>query len=129
MVGVYKNGNEPPVNERNKESSSCWKSKSEAFYLSSSWVVSNDKEPQSITTFNGGLESENEVSLYIKFGGEGWFGFPDLWYGQNPWWNWYLTPVVKFVEIRMTLLDKSILLTFTLLPLGSFQIFYGLFRC
>ena len=32
--------------------------------------------------------------------GEGWLGFPDLWSGQKPWWNWYLTPVVTFGEVR-----------------------------
>ena len=31
--------------------------------------------------------------------GEGWLGFPDLWSGQKPWWNWYLTPVVNFGEV------------------------------
>ena len=32
--------------------------------------------------------------------GEGWLGFPDLWSGQKPGWNWYLTPVVNFGEVR-----------------------------
>ena len=27
---------------------------------------------------------------------EGWLGFPDLWSGQKPWWNWYLTPCGEF---------------------------------
>ena len=35
--------------------------------------------------------------FYVLFsqsgeGGKGWLGFPDLWSGQNPRWNWYLTP-------------------------------------
>ena len=32
--------------------------------------------------------------------GEGWLEFPDLWSGQKPWWNWYLTSVVNFGEVR-----------------------------
>ena len=32
----------------------------------------------------------------MERGGEGWLGFADLWSGQKPWWNWYLTPVVNF---------------------------------
>ena len=31
-------------------------------------------------------------------GAKEWLGFPDLWSGQKPWWNWYLTPVVNFGE-------------------------------
>ena len=34
--------------------------------------------------------------LMAIYGGEGWLGFPDLWSGQKPWWNRYLTPVVNF---------------------------------
>ena len=45
----------------------------------------------------------------------------DLWYGQKPWWNWYLTPVVNFGELRRAQLAKSTLLTCTLGSLGSFQ--------
>ena len=60
---------------------------------------------------------------YMSFGDERWLGFPDLWSGQKPWWNWYLTPVVNFGEVRRAQLAKSTLLTFTLVPLGSFQIF------
>ena len=60
---------------------------------------------------------------YSLSGGEGWLGFPDLWSGQNPWWNWYLTPVVNFGEVRRAQLAKSTLLTSTLVTLGSFQIF------
>ena len=39
------------------------------------------------------------------------------------WWNWYLTPVVNFGEVRRAQLAKSTLLTSSLVPLGSFQIF------
>ena len=54
---------------------------------------------------------------------------PDLWSGQTPWWNWYLTPLVNFGEVRRVLLAKSTFLTSKLVSLGSFQIFSGLFRC
>ena len=37
--------------------------------------------------------------------------------------------LVNFGEVRMTQLAKSTLLTPTFGPLGSFQIFEGLFRC
>ena len=30
------------------------------------------------------------VCMYI-YGDEEYLGFPDLWSGQKPWWNWYLT--------------------------------------
>ena len=43
--------------------------------------------------------------------------------GQKPWWNWCLTPVTNFGEVRRTQLAKSTLLTSPLVPLGSFQIF------
>ena len=62
-------------------------------------------------------------------GGEGWLGFLGLGSGQEPWWNWYLSSVVNFGEVRRGELAKSTLLTSSLVPLGSFQIFYGLFRC
>ena len=55
-------------------------------------------------------------------GGEGRLGFPDLWSGQKHWWNWYLTPVVNFGEVRRAQLAKSTLLTSSLVPLGSFRI-------
>ena len=55
-------------------------------------------------------------------GGKGWLGFPDLWSGQKPRWNWYLTSVVNFGEVRGAQLAKFTRPTFTLLPLGSFQI-------
>ena len=55
--------------------------------------------------------------------GEGWLGFPDLWSGQKPWRNWYLTPVVKFGEVLRAKLAKSTFLTSSLVPLESFQTF------
>ena len=63
-----------------------------------------------------------ETYIYIQ-GGEGWLGFPDIWSGQKPWWNWYLTPEVNFGEVRRVQLAKSTLLTSSLVSLGSFQIF------
>ena len=63
------------------------------------------------------------VYIYIYIWGEEWLGFPDLWSGQKPWWNWYLTTVVNFGEVWRAQLAKSILLTSLLVPLGSFQIF------
>ena len=45
---------------------------------------------------------------------------------SKPWWNWYLTPVVNFGKVRRAQLEKSTLLTSSLVPLGSFQIFEGL---
>ena len=69
-------------------------------------------------------EQENDCSNY-RYGdwGEGWLGFQDLWSGQKPWWNWYLTPVVNFDEVRLAQLAKSTLLTSSLVPLGSFRSF------
>ena len=68
--------------------------------------------------------SNNTFSLYYHCsGGEGWLEFPDLWSGQKPWWNWCLTPVANFGEVRRAQLAKSTLLTSSLVPLGSFQIF------
>ena len=29
------------------------------------------------------------VIIIISLRGEGWLGFPDLWSGQKPCWNWY----------------------------------------
>ena len=59
---------------------------------------------------------------YSLYGGEGWLGFPDLWSGQKPWWNWYLTPVVNFGKVQRAQLAKSTLLTSMLVPLGSFKV-------
>ena len=53
--------------------------------------------------------------------GEGSLGFPDLWSGQKPWWNWYLTPVVSFIEVWRAQLTKSTFLTSTLELLESFR--------
>ena len=41
----------------------------------------------------------------------------------------YLTCVVNFGEVRKAQLAKYTPLTSTIGPLGSFQIYYGLFRC
>ena len=49
--------------------------------------------------------------------------FPDLWSGQKPWWNWYVTPVVNFSEVRRAQLAKSTLLTSTLVPRDLFRSF------
>ena len=38
---------------------------------------------------------------------EEWLGFPDLWSGQKPRWNWYLTPMVNLGEVRRAQLAKS----------------------
>ena len=52
----------------------------------------------------------------VNQGVEGWLGFPDPWCGRKPRWNWYLTPVVNFGEVRSVQLAKSTLLT------SSFQV-------
>ena len=58
-----------------------------------------------------------------------WWGAKDDWDFRisdlvKSWWNWYLTPnLVNFGEVRKAHLAKSILLTSTSGPLGSFQIF------
>ena len=57
-------------------------------------------------------------------GGEGWLGFPDLWSGQKPWWNWYLTPVMNFSDVRRAQLAKFTLLISTMVPMGYFQILF-----
>ena len=43
--------------------------------------------------------------------------------GHKPWWNWCLTPVANFGEVRRAQLAKSTLLSSSLVTLGSFQIF------
>ena len=64
------------------------------------------------------------IELYnYHTGDEGSLEFPDLWSVKKLWLNWYLTPVVNFGEVRRAQLAKSTLFTFTLVPLGSFQIF------
>ena len=79
------------------------------------------------------LKSKIKVFHYFcclinNIGDEGWSEFPDLWSSQKPWWNWYLIPVANFGEVRRAQLAKSTLLTSTLVLLGYFQIFYGMFR-
>ena len=58
------------------------------------------------------------LMLYIL-----WKGFLDLWSGQNPGWNLYLTSVENFGEVRRAQLAKSTLLTSTLVPVGFFTSF------
>ena len=53
---------------------------------------------------------QNYHSLLI-IGGEGWLGFPDFWFAQKLWWNWYLTLLVNFGEVRRDQLAKSTRLT------------------
>ena len=48
-----------------------------------------------------------DLSDLLRGGGESWLEFLDLWSGQKPWWNWYLTPVVNFGEVRRAQLAKS----------------------
>ena len=64
-----------------------------------------------------------KIFIHVTSITEGWLESPDLWFGQKPWWNWYLTPLVNFGEVRRVQLAKSTLLTSSLVPLGSFQIF------
>ena len=52
--------------------------------------------------------------------GEGLFGILELWSGEKPWWNWYLTLVANFGEVWRIQVPKSTLLTSMLGP-GSFQ--------
>ena len=67
-------------------------------------------------TFHWAEHSDNEPSH-------------DHWSSQKPSWNWCLTPTANFGEVRRAQLENSTLLTSTLGPVGSFQIFWGLFRC
>ena len=60
--------------------------------------------------------------MYV-YGSEGSLGFPDLWSGQKPWLNWYLTPMVNSGEVQRAQLARSTLLTSMLGPLGYFQVF------
>ena len=62
-------------------------------------------------------------NTFIIIWGEGHLGFLDLWSGQKPWWNWYLTPVANFGEVRRAKLAKSTLLTSTLCPWNIFRSF------
>ena len=56
-------------------------------------------------------------------GGRRVIGVPDFWSGQKPWWEWYLTPVVNFGEVRRAQLAKSTLLTSRLMPLDLLRSF------
>ena len=86
-------------------------------------------EPANLGSRGGGrhiccVEIVIGINCYIER-----VGFLYLWSGQKPWWNWNLTPMVNFGEVRRAQLAKFILLISTSGPLGSFQIFEGLLRC
>ena len=74
----------------------------------------------------GNIQSGRRISVgddwkdHYIYGGEGWLGFPDLWSGQKAWWNWCLTPVANFDEVRRAQLAKSNLLTSSLVAPGIF---------
>ena len=65
----------------------------------------------------------NFINHFITCGGERGLGFLDLWSGQKNRWNWYLTPIVNFGEVRRTQLAKSTVPTSSLVFLVYFQIF------
>ena len=44
-------------------------------------------------------------------------------FGQKPWWNWFLAPVVNFGEVRRAKLAKCALLTYTWCPWDLFRSF------
>ena len=50
-------------------------------------------------------------------------GFPDLCSGQKSWWNWCLTPVANFGEVRRAQLARSTLLTSRWCPWDFFRSF------
>ena len=66
------------------------------------------------------LKKSVKFNIYVE--SERSLGFPDFWPGQKPRWNWYLTPVVTFSEVRRAQIVKSTLLTSMLWPLWSFKI-------
>ena len=69
------------------------------------------------------------IYIYI-YRGEGWLWFPEIWSGQTQiLMELIFNPSGEFCEVRRTQLTKATLFTFTLVPLGSFQLLYGLFRC
>ena len=49
--------------------------------------------------------------------------FNITWWASHACWNWYLTSMVSFIEVLRAQLAKSTLLTSTLVPLQSYQIF------
>ena len=69
--------------------------------------------------------AEKIIKLWNQYGngGEEWLRSPDLWSGRKPWWNCHLTPMANFGEVRRAQLAKSTLLTSSLVPLGTLQIF------
>ena len=50
-------------------------------------------------------------NIIIKYWGKGWWDFRISDMVKTPEWNWYLTPVVNFGEVRRPQLSKSTLLT------------------
>ena len=65
----------------------------------------------------------NLIGIYIYIWGRRVIGISGSLIGQKLWWNWYLTPVVNFGDVRLGRLAKSTLLISSLVLLGSFQIF------
>ena len=62
------------------------------------------------------------LKAFVVLWGQRVIGISGALIWSKPWWNWYLTPAVNFGEARRAQLAKSILLTSTLLPLGSFKV-------
>ena len=67
-------------------------------------------------TIPGSIRNQTYVSFLYQQRGRRVIGISDLWSGQKPWWNWYLTPVVNFGEVQRAQLAKSTLFTSTLVP-------------
>ena len=67
----------------------------------------------------------HSYTLFIPSGGEGWLGFPDLWSGQKPWWNWYLISFANFGEVTRVQLAKSTLLIPTWCPWDLFRFLWS----
>ena len=70
----------------------------------------------------------NFLTLCI-YGGKGWLGFLDLWFGQKPWWNWYLTPVMNFGDVWRAQLAQFHSPHFHVGAPGIFSDLLRLFRC
>ena len=67
-------------------------------YPHKSWISNIFKKTLNTSQVKSFLPLPNTIVVHHQ-GGKAWLGFPDLWSGQKPWWNWYLTPVVNFVEV------------------------------
>ena len=72
----------------------------------------------------GGGEHQNKYISLLYIWGRRVIGI----FGSMIWWK-TLMELVNFGEVRKAQLGKSTLLTSSLVPLGSFQIFYGFFGC